>query len=50
MNTALSVVVPHSIQFLNWGWWIIHVIGIAAVFLIGVAVSRKCMTAKPPVQ
>ena len=28
-------------QFLNWGWFVIHVIGITLVFLIGMAVGKK---------
>lgn len=46
MNATLGLVVPEPIQFLNWGWWIIHVVGIIVVFLIGMACGKKCH-AKP---
>jgi hypothetical protein len=42
MNGLLSIVVPEPIQFFNWGWWIIHVIGISTVFLVGAACGRRC--------
>jgi hypothetical protein len=41
MSEILGIVVPEPIQFLNWGWWIIHVIGIAVVFVIGMTVGKK---------
>ena len=47
MTEMLGVVVPAPIQFLNWGWWIIHVVSIAVVFTIGAAVGKRCKTAKP---
>jgi len=33
---------PETFQFLNLGWWIVHVIGIVVVFLIGLAAGKKC--------
>ncbi len=47
MTDMLGVVVPQPIQFLNWGWWVIHAIGITLVFMIGMAVAKKCCKAKP---
>ncbi len=41
MNQVLGFVVPEPIQFLNWGWWVIHLIGIPVVFLIGMTVGKK---------
>ena len=46
MNGLLSVVVPEPIQFLNWGWWIIHVVAIVVIFLIGVAAGKHCPMCK----
>lgn len=37
----LSIVVPEPLQFLNYGWLIVHLIGIPAVFLIGMFVAKK---------
>jgi len=31
---------PEPLRFLNWGWWIVHVIAIPLVFYIGYAVAR----------
>jgi hypothetical protein len=45
MSTILGVSIPESIQFLNWGWWIIHAIAITVVFLIGMTVGKKRRTA-----
>ncbi|MCE5326450.1 MAG: hypothetical protein LLG01_08545 [Planctomycetaceae bacterium] len=43
MYAILGVEVPEPIQFLNWGWWIIHVVAIIVVFLIGMAAGKsKC--------
>jgi hypothetical protein len=46
MNEMLGVSIPEPMQFLNWGWWIIHVVGITVVFLIGRAVGKKCQCGK----
>lgn len=48
MSGLLGVVVPEPIQFLNWGWFVIHIIGISVVFLVGMAVGKKCKPASPP--
>jgi hypothetical protein len=37
----LGIVVPEPLQFLNYGWFIVHLIGIPAVFLIGMFVAKK---------
>ncbi len=43
MFTILGMEVPEPIEFLNWGWWIIHVVAITMVFLIGMAAGKsKC--------
>ncbi len=26
---------PHAFRFLNPGWWLVHLIGIAAVYALG---------------
>ena len=41
---------PESLHFLNWGWWVIHAIAIPLVFLIGVCVGKRCRVCKPPAQ
>jgi hypothetical protein len=41
MNALLGFDLPEPIQFLGWGWWIIHVVATAAVFLFGMAVGKK---------
>jgi hypothetical protein len=41
MSGLLGIVVPEPIQFLNWGWLIIHVVGIAVVFFVGMMVGKK---------
>lgn len=41
MSGLLAIVLPEPIQFFNWGWWIVHAIGITAVFLIGMMVGKK---------
>jgi hypothetical protein len=46
MTEMLAVVVPEPIQFLNWGWWIIHVVAIVVVFLVGTAAGKKCAAKK----
>ena len=46
MNGLLGVVVPEPIQFLNWGWWIIHLVGIVVVFTIGMAVGKSKAASK----
>jgi hypothetical protein len=48
MSGLLGMSIPEPIQFLNWGWWIIHVVGITVVFLIGMTVGKKCKTGSPP--
>jgi hypothetical protein len=47
MAQLLGMSIPEPIQFLNWGWWIIHVVGISLVFTIGMAVGKKCKSDKP---
>lgn len=42
MNATLGVSIPEPIQFLNWGWWIIHVVGITVVFMLGRACGKAC--------
>lgn len=34
-------ILPEALMFLNWGWWVVHVVGIAAVFGIGFAVGKS---------
>ena len=41
MSGPPGIVVPDPIQFLNWGWWIIHVVDITMVFLIGLSIGKK---------
>lgn len=48
MNEVLGIVVPEPIQFLNWGWWLIHAVGITVVFLIGMTVGKKCCKKQAP--
>jgi H+/Cl- antiporter ClcA len=32
---------PEALEFLNWGWWVVHLVGIPLVFLIGMSVGKK---------
>lgn len=34
-------ILPESFQFLNLGWWAIHIIAIPLVFYIGYALGRR---------
>jgi len=47
IEQVFAVAVPGPLQFLNWGWWILHVIGIVVLLLIGYALGRKCAAGKP---
>jgi hypothetical protein len=42
-------ILPDALRFLNWGWWIVHVIAIVVVLLIGMAIGKK-KAAKPAQQ
>jgi hypothetical protein len=42
----LAAVVAAPLQFLNWGWWIVHVVGIGVIFLLGHAAGKKCVAGK----
>jgi hypothetical protein len=32
---------PEALEFLRWGWWVVHLIAIPVVFLIGLSVGKK---------
>lgn len=34
-------ILPEALEFLNWGWWVVHVVAIVVVFLIGWGVGKK---------
>jgi len=36
----LSVVLPRAFQFLNGGWWFVHLIGIGVVGYLGYKLGR----------
>jgi len=36
----LSVVLPRTLQFLNGGWWLVHLIGIGVVGYLGYKLGR----------
>jgi hypothetical protein len=36
----LLVVLPRALQFLNGGWWVVHVIGIGVVGYLGYKVGQ----------
>jgi len=38
---------PETFEFLRLGWWIVHIIAIAVVFMIGWAVGKKKGAARP---
>jgi hypothetical protein len=38
---------PETFEFLNLGWWILHLVGIPVVFLIGFLVGRRGSKATP---
>jgi len=40
VNTLL-VVVPESFQFLNLGWWAVHIVAIAVVVFIGFKIGQS---------
>ena len=33
---------PESLEFLHWGWWVVHVAGLVLMFCIGCACGKKC--------
>lgn len=37
----VGLVLPEPLQFLNYGWFIVHLLAIPVVFLIGMAVGKK---------
>ncbi len=39
MNLLL-VVLPRVLQFLNGGWWVVHIIGIGAVGFLGYKIGQ----------
>lgn len=42
MFTMLGAeVLPEALHFLNWGWWLVHLIAIPGMFLIGMAVGKS---------
>jgi hypothetical protein len=48
MYAILGVALPEPLQFLNWGWWVIHVIAIIVLLIIGMAIGKsKCKTPSP---
>jgi hypothetical protein len=40
-GSVLAVELPGALEFLNWGWWILHVVGIVVVGWIGYTIGRK---------
>jgi hypothetical protein len=39
----LAEILPEPLEFLNWGWWLLHVVAIVVVFYIGWAMAKKKM-------
>ena len=35
-------ILPETLEFLNLGWWIVHVVGIALVGFVGFTMGKKC--------
>ena len=33
-------ILPEALHFLQWGWWVVHLVGIPVVFFIGMAVGK----------
>lgn len=52
----LGMEIPEPFEFLNWAWWLIHLVGIAAAVYVGYLLAKKCCggaagaTPKPPQQ
>lgn len=38
---TLAVVLPEAFEFLNIGWWVLHLVAIPLVFFIGMAVGKR---------
>ena len=36
-----GVGVPEGFRFLQWGWWVVHVIGIIVLLYIGFLAGKK---------
>lgn len=37
------MVLPEFLQFLNLGWWILHILSVGIIYLLGVAHGRKAV-------
>jgi hypothetical protein len=38
---ANGEILPETFHFLNVGWWIVHIVGIAGVALLGYVIGKK---------
>jgi hypothetical protein len=41
LDLALNIQLPETLQFLNPGWIILHLVAAPTVFLIGMAVGKR---------
>ena len=42
LNLLADVELPRTLQFLNLGWWIVHLVAIPLVLVIGMVVGKRC--------
>lgn len=38
----LAVELPEALRFLNWGWWLVHIVAIVVLLMIGCGCGRRC--------
>jgi hypothetical protein len=48
LELAASIQLPETLQFLNPGWFVLHLCAIPLVFLIGLAVGRRRLPGMAP--
>jgi hypothetical protein len=46
-SLLMAVDLPEPLHFLGWGWWIVHVVGIAVVFSLGMWLGKRGKASGP---